>query len=145
MFHPPALPAVPSSKLGSINKLADAEKAEMRQTSAETPPKRNARFNVTVCMILLPPFPVTLISPKTSIRSGFSQSYSYKIRTDNAIVFFYYIIEIRSFAKLVVNQSNTAYASVILMVIVTLGAAREAVRLGVFDCLDKPFNVIYLG
>src|ERR1035437_3137941 len=37
MFHPPALPAVLSSKLGSFNKFwADAEKAEMRQTRAET-------------------------------------------------------------------------------------------------------------
>jgi hypothetical protein len=90
MFHPPALPAVLSSKLGSINKLADAEKVEMRQTSAETPPKRNARFNVTVCInpslafllsILLTRLDKPFTSPPPIIQ----------IRADNASVFFYYI------------------------------------------------------
>jgi CheY-like chemotaxis protein len=44
-----------------------------------------------------------------------------------------------------VKEFDPSIPVIILSGNVTLEAAREAVRLGVFDCLDKPFDVLYFS
>jgi len=114
MFHPPALAAVLSSKLGSINKfVADAETIEMRKTTAA---ERQTRFSVNVCIFALSfcSLFVTLGFPGDKKPCCFSSFDDTHTATTDASVFFCWISPLRCFISrhclaVSASQASTTY------------------------------------